>query len=78
MTFSNAIGLLIGNVLVGVVRDLANGAFPTTFGVAAGIALVLLVVFIAGFPPDENHRPSKYRGLEIDAHLRADFLRQNA
>jgi MFS family permease len=55
LTFSNAIGLLIGNVLVGVVRSWANEAFPPTFGVAAGIALFLLLVFLVGFPPDDTN-----------------------
>jgi MFS family permease len=53
LTFINAIGLLIGNVLVGVVRNLAHEAFPPTFGVAVGIGLVLLGIFLAGFPRDE-------------------------
>lgn len=53
LTFSNAIGLLLGNVLVGVVRNSVNDAFPPTFGVAAGIGLTLLVLFLAGFPSDE-------------------------
>jgi MFS family permease len=53
LTFTNGIGLLLGNVLVGAIRALVGGAFAPTFAVAAGIALALMGVFLVGFPPDE-------------------------
>jgi MFS family permease len=44
------IGLLIGNLLVGVVRELVHEQFAPTFAVAAGGAVVLGVIFLIGFP----------------------------
>jgi MFS family permease len=44
------LGQLVGNPLVGLVRREFNEAFAPTFAVAAGIALVLFVVFVFGFP----------------------------
>ncbi|MBY0525198.1 MAG: MFS transporter [Gemmataceae bacterium] len=49
LTFVNGMGLLIGNLLVGGVRELANEAFAPTFAVAAGIAGTLTVLFFVGF-----------------------------
>ena len=47
------LGLLVGNVLIGEVRSWFNEGFPPTFAVAAGLAVVLFVVFTVGFPrPD--------------------------
>lgn len=49
LTFTNGLGMLVGNLLSGWVRDWAGGAFAPTFGVAAAIALLTLLVFSAGF-----------------------------
>jgi predicted MFS family arabinose efflux permease len=50
LTFVNGLGLLIGNLLVGWVRNLAEGGFPVTFAVGAIIAIFLALIFAAGFP----------------------------
>jgi MFS family permease len=50
LTFVNGLGLLIGNLLVGWVRDLAQGAFPITFAVGAVIVMFLALIFAVGFP----------------------------
>ncbi|MFL5340553.1 MAG: hypothetical protein ACJ8F7_10425 [Gemmataceae bacterium] len=44
------VGLLIGNVVVGVVHEAAAGDFAVTFAVAVGGTLLLLGVFVVGFP----------------------------
>jgi hypothetical protein len=49
LSFTTGLGMLFGNLLVGEVRRAADEAFPPTFGVAAGIAAVLVVVFAIGF-----------------------------
>jgi NHS family xanthosine MFS transporter len=49
LTFTNGLGMLVGNLLAGWVRDRAGGAFAPTFGVAAAIALLALLIFSAGF-----------------------------
>lgn len=49
LSFCSGTGLLIGNVLVGEVRQAVDEAFAPTFAVAAGMAGVLLVVFAVGF-----------------------------
>lgn len=59
--FCTGTGLLIGNVAVGEVRAAFHEAFPPTFAVGMGIAVVLAVVFLAGFRP--NGAPSKDRAL---------------
>ena len=46
----SGIGLLIGNVLVGVIHEAFAGNFAATFAVAAGGSVLLLVVFAIGFP----------------------------
>ncbi len=43
------LGLLLGNLLVGWVHNFFDEKFPPTFAVGAGIALILVVVFYAGF-----------------------------
>jgi MFS family permease len=50
-TFLNGLGLLTGNLLVGWVREQVDDAdaFTVTFGVAAGIAVGLVVIFFVGF-----------------------------
>jgi MFS family permease len=53
LTFTNGLGLLIGNVLAGLVRHLASKQFLPTFGVAAAISLILTIAFFAGFPDEE-------------------------
>jgi MFS family permease len=49
LTFINGLGMLLGNVLVGWVREQAGGAFSPTFGVAAAIVVALTLVFLIGF-----------------------------
>jgi hypothetical protein len=49
LTFTNSLGMLAGNLLVGWVRTRADEAFPPTFTVAAVIAVALLVIFTFGF-----------------------------
>ena len=44
------LGQLVGNLLVGFVRQQVHEAFAPTFAVAAGIALALFVVFLVAFP----------------------------
>ncbi len=54
LTFVNGAGLLIGNLLVGWVRDQVGGAFAPTFATAAAIAAAALLVFLVGSAdPDE-------------------------
>jgi len=53
LTFINGIGLLIGNVLTGMVRKAVHEEFPPTFAVAAVIALLLTVGFGLGFPGED-------------------------
>jgi MFS family permease len=52
LTFLNGVGLLVGNVLVGWVRDRVEGDFPLTFAAAGAVLAPLLVVFLVGFFPD--------------------------
>jgi MFS family permease len=52
LTFTTGLGMLIGYVLAGWVRQQANGEFAPTFGVAAAIALTLVCVFFLLFPDD--------------------------
>jgi predicted MFS family arabinose efflux permease len=54
LSFISAVGLLGGNLLVGVVRRLVDGRFTATFAVAASIAALLVAVFAAGFPEDDS------------------------
>jgi MFS family permease len=53
-TFSNGIGLLAGNLLVGAVRELVDQRFPPTFAVGAAGSLLLTVVFFLGFPGEDE------------------------
>lgn len=53
LTAANGIGMLAGSLLAGWVRERAGGAVAPSFVTAAGIALVLLLVFFAGFRADE-------------------------
>jgi predicted MFS family arabinose efflux permease len=50
LVFVNGIGLLLGNVLVGVVREGTAPAFAPTFGTAVALALALVSFFALGFP----------------------------
>jgi predicted MFS family arabinose efflux permease len=54
ITALTGIGMLLGNLLVGWVRQAFDGAFAPTYATAAGIALSLIVVFVAGFKGDEE------------------------
>jgi MFS family permease len=51
LTFLNGLGLLVGNVLVGWVREQVEGDFPLTFAAAGAVMAPLLVVFLVGFYP---------------------------
>lgn len=53
LSFVGGLGLLVGNLLVGWVRELANEAFAPTFAVAGGIAALLTVAFVIGFRDEE-------------------------
>jgi MFS family permease len=44
------IGLLVGSLLVGFVRELTSDHFGPTFAVAAAGAAVLFIIFVIGFP----------------------------
>ncbi len=52
LTFTGGLGQLIGHLLVGWVRRLSEGDFPTTYAVGAGIATVLVATFFVGFSED--------------------------
>jgi predicted MFS family arabinose efflux permease len=52
VTFTTGLGMLIGYVLAGWVREEAHGEFPPTFGVAAAIALTLAGIFFVLFRDD--------------------------
>jgi MFS family permease len=54
LTLVNGLGQLGGNLLAGAVRRLAGGAFPPTFGVAAAVAGILFVVFLAAFTANDE------------------------
>jgi MFS family permease len=53
LTCLTGIGMLLGNLLVGWVREAVGGAFSPTYAVAAGISVVLFAVFYVGFQGDE-------------------------
>jgi hypothetical protein len=55
VTFLNGLGLLIGNVLVGWVRELVEGDFPLTFTAAVAVVVPLILIFLVGF---EGVRPA--------------------
>ncbi len=61
LTFVNGAGLLIGNVLVGCVREQAGGAFGPTFATAAGFAAFALLLFTFGFTDPAEVAPSPQR-----------------
>jgi MFS family permease len=52
LAFTNGLGLFLGSLLVGWVRELTGGAFPPTLAVGAVLAAALVVLFFAGFAPD--------------------------
>jgi predicted MFS family arabinose efflux permease len=52
------VGLLIGNVLVGVVHRGFAGDFAASFAVAAFTATALLAFFVAGFPAEPVTEPA--------------------
>jgi hypothetical protein len=49
LTFINGLGLLFGNLLLGVLRRVWGGELPQAFAVGAGVMVVLLVLFVLGF-----------------------------
>jgi hypothetical protein len=49
LIFTNSLGMVFGNLLIGWVRTRANGAFPPTFAVAGAITAALVLVFLLGF-----------------------------
>lgn len=53
LTCITGIGMLIGNLLVGWVRDAFREAFSPTYAVAVGICIVLFAVFFVGFKGDQ-------------------------
>jgi predicted MFS family arabinose efflux permease len=54
LSFVNGVGLLLGNLLVAGVRRHSAGDLPATFGVGAGLAILLVVIFFAGFREHKN------------------------
>jgi MFS family permease len=54
LTVTTGLGMLIGNLLSGWVRQEARGAFGPTFGVAAVIAASLTAFFLTGFRPERT------------------------
>src|SRR5208283_1001058 len=53
LTFTTGVGMLAGHLLTGLVRWLVNERFVPTFGVAAALGVMWLIVFLMGFPdPD--------------------------
>ncbi len=65
----NGSGLLLGHLLVGWIRDLSGNSYVIAYGVAAGLAAVLLVLFLAGFttasPGANSRRDALVPGSEI-------------
>jgi hypothetical protein len=49
VTFVNGLGMLAGNLLVGLLRRQAGGGLPQVFAVGAAIMACLLLVFVVGF-----------------------------
>jgi len=49
LAFINALGLLTGNLVAGWVHELAGGEFGPTFAVAAALAGIMVILFVAGF-----------------------------
>ena len=49
LSWINGVGLIAGNLLAGELRQATGGDLPPTFAVGAGIAALLLVVFLLGF-----------------------------
>jgi MFS family permease len=54
LTFVNGLGMLMGNLLVGWLRDRSGGQLPGAFAVAAFITAGLLLIFLAGFRDGET------------------------
>jgi len=65
-------GLLVGNLLVGLVRDLVHEAFAPTFAVAAAMTVLLLAGFVAGF-----HEEPAAVIADADAEAEADVPTQS-
>ncbi len=54
LQFLTGMGVLGGNLLVGLVREGVEGAFAPTFAVGAGMAAGLFLVFLVGFPSERR------------------------
>ena len=54
LTFTNSLGMLVGNLVVGWVRTRFDEAFPPTFAVGAAITAGLFAVFLLGFREDQE------------------------
>jgi MFS family permease len=50
LTCVNGLGLLVGNLLAGWLRERSGGEVPSTFAVAAVLTAAMLLVFLAAFP----------------------------
>jgi predicted MFS family arabinose efflux permease len=68
LTFLNGLGLLIGNVLVGWVREMAGGDLRVTFAAAAVLAVPLVGIFFVGFGERaEQEEPTEVAPVEAAA-----------
>ena len=56
LNFVNGLGMLIGNLLAGGIRERLAGELSPTFAVAAGLMIGVLFVFLSGFS-EKNGRP---------------------
>ncbi|HWG42944.1 MAG TPA: MFS transporter [Gemmataceae bacterium] len=56
LTFVNGLGMLLGNLLLGVLRHFAGGELPQAFAVGAIVMAMLVIVFTFGFP-DQRAKP---------------------
>jgi nucleoside transporter len=65
ITFINGLGMFLGNLLVGAVREWSDDSFAITFAVGAALAAALVVVFVFGFP----RREPEPRAVPEDAPL---------
>jgi hypothetical protein len=50
LVFVNGVGLLLGGLLVGVLRDATGPAFAPTYLIAVAMGLALVTFFVVGFP----------------------------
>jgi MFS family permease len=64
LTFVNGLGVLVGNVLVGILRHGQGDELPRTFTVGAGIMAALLLLFLVGF---RERKPAEARPAEPPA-----------